>query len=99
MTTDDPYERQEVVVSYADLDKVDQFFFRRGVIASGLYETSDGILHEELLKRDFLRIAGFCPILSKTFSVAFSLGYCFGREMTPADKASLIKEKRNVRTL
>lgn len=86
---DDPFDQQQVVVPYCDLNKQEQFAFRRGVHATCNLPVSDAILHKELLERELLRITRFCPVLTKSFGLAWSLGYCFGIEMTPAQKALL----------
>lgn len=86
---DDPFDRQEVVVPYADLNKLEQFTFRRGVQATFNMHVSDAILHKELMERDLLRINRYCPVLTKTFDTAWALGYCFGLEMTVNQKALL----------
>jgi hypothetical protein len=88
---------QEVVVPYADLDKDAQFHFRRGMHASGHLGVSDEFLHAYLMKIGLLRIAGFRIFMLQTFSRAFTLGYCFGAEMTVSEKRALkTQEKRNV---
>lgn len=92
---DDAFDRQQVVVPYVDLNRQEQFAFRRGVHATCNLPISDAILHKELLKRELLRIDRFFPVLTKTFGTDWSLGYCFGIEMTPAQKAVLwLQSKR-----
>lgn len=86
---DDPFAQQQVVVPYADLNRQEQFAFRRGFHATCNLSISDAILHKELLKRELLRIDRFCPVLTATFGLDWALGYCFGIEMTPAQKALL----------
>lgn len=93
--SEDAFDQQQVVVPYVDLNKQEQFAFRRGVHATCNLPISDAILHKELLKRELLRIDRFFPVLTKTFGTDWSLGYCFGIEMTPAQKAVLwLQSKR-----
>lgn len=87
--SEDAFDQQQVVVPYVDLNKQEQFAFRRGVHATCNLPISDAILHKELLKRELLRINRFCPVLTKTFDTAWALGYCFGLEMTVNQKALL----------
>ena len=89
MNDDDAFDRQQVVVPYADLNRQEQFAFRRGVHATFNHAVSDAILHKELMKRELLRINRFCPVLTKTFGTDWSLGYAFGLEMTVNQKALL----------
>lgn len=94
MNDADAFDRQEVVVPYADLNKQEQFAFRRGVHATCNHAVSDAILHKELMKRELLRINRFCPVLTKTFGTDWSLGYAFGLEMTVNQKAALWLQSR-----
>ena len=88
---------QEVVVPYADLDKDAQFHFRRGMHASGHLGVSDAFLHAYLMEIGLLRIAGFRSFMLQTFSRAFTLGLCYGSEMSLSEKRALkTKEKQNV---
>jgi hypothetical protein len=87
--SEDAFDQQQVVVPYVDLNKQEQFAFRRGVHATISQAVSDAILHKELMKRELLRINRFCPVLTKTFDTAWALGYCFGLEMTVNQKALL----------
>ena len=87
--SDDAFDQQQVVVPYADLSKLEQFAFRRGVHATISQAVSDAILHKELMKRELLRINRFCPVLTATFDTAWALGYCFGLEMPVNQKALL----------
>lgn len=54
--TDDPFDQQQVVVPHADLNRQEQFAFRRGFHATCNLSISDAILHKELLKRELLRM-------------------------------------------
>lgn len=87
--SEDAFDQQQVVVPYVDLNKQEQFAFRRGVHATISQAVSDAILHKELMKRELLRINRFCPVLTATFDTAWALGYCFGIEMPVNQKALL----------
>lgn len=94
MNDDDAFDRQEVVVPYADLNKQEQLSFRRGVHATCNLPVSDAVLHKDLMERELLRIHRFCPVLTKTFGPDWSLGYSFGLEMTVNQKAVLWLQSR-----
>lgn len=88
---------REVVVDYAGMSPSDQHHFRDGMHASGHLNVSDAFLHRHLMELEILRIAGFRSFMLQTFSMPFTLGYCFGSEMSVREKRALkTKEKQNV---
>lgn len=86
---------QEVVVPYADLDKDAQFHFRRGMHASGHLNVSDRFLHSYLMGLSLVRIAGFHAYMIQTFSMPFTLGYCFGSELSAGQKLTIKSLEKN----
>lgn len=88
---------REVVVDYAAMPPDDQWSFRRGMHASGHLGVSYAFLHAYLMEIGLLRIAGFRSFMLQTFSRAFTLGLCYGSEMSLSEKRALkTKEKQNV---
>lgn len=88
---------REVVIDYRAMPPDDQWNFRNGMRASGHLSVSDRFLHGYLMGFDLIRIAGFRNFMLQTFSMPFTLGYCFGSEMSVREKRALkTKEKQNV---
>lgn len=86
---------REVVVDYAAMPPDDQWSFRRGMHASGHLNVSDRFLHSYLMGLSLVRIAGFHAYMIQTFSMPFTLGYCFGSELSAGQKLTIKSLEKN----